>query len=158
MPRKTATLLGACILLVGPGSTAFPGDPPGAAVKVELKAMAGTWRFVSAENNGAKAAEGDLEGDRWVRDAGGTWSLRRGDKTVLEWSVKAIDVTQTPKSIDIEVASGTHKGVVYKGIYELDGDTLRICFALPDRAARPTEFSAGTGSVCALSEFKREKK
>jgi hypothetical protein len=41
-------------------------------------------------------------------------------------------------------------------IYELDGDTLRICFAMPDRPVRPTEFSAGKGSVRALSVFKRE--
>ena len=79
------------------------------------------------------------------------------DGTKRESAYK-LDPTKTPKAIDIEVASGEHKGVVYLGIYELDGDTLRICFAMPDRPVRPTEFSAGKGSVRALSEFKREKK
>jgi uncharacterized protein (TIGR03067 family) len=83
--------------------------------------------------------------------------MRRGEETVLQWKVKTLDPTKTPKEIDIEVASGKYKGVVYLGIYELKGDTLRICFAMPDRPVRPTDFSAGKGSVRALSEFKREK-
>jgi uncharacterized protein (TIGR03067 family) len=53
--------------------------------------------------------------------------------------------------------AGEYKGIVYLGIYELDGDTLRLCFALPDRPVRPSEFSASKGSVRALTEFKRGK-
>ena len=120
--------------------------------------MAGTWRPVFAKNNGFKVPEDHLKDTRRVLDANGKWSMRQGEKTVVEWKVKSLDPTKTPKAIDIEVASGEHKGVVYLGIYELDGDTLRICFAMPDRPVRPTEFSAGKGSVRALSEFKREKK
>jgi uncharacterized protein (TIGR03067 family) len=151
-------LLGTCWLLVGYGLLTASGDPQEDDFKKELRAMAGNWRPVSAENNGVKASEDDLKDGRWVRDADGKWAFQRGDKTVLTWAVKVIDVTKKPKTIDIEVADGTHKGTVYKGIYELDGDTLRICFAMPDRDGRPTEFKAGKGSVCALSEFKREKK
>ena len=123
----------------------------------ELTAMAGTWKPVSAENNGFKASEADLKDTRRTLDADGKWTMRRGDKTVLEWKVKTLDPTKTPKQLDIEVASGEHKGVVYLAIYELDGDRLRICFAMPDKPVRPTEFTAGKGSVRALSEFKRVK-
>jgi uncharacterized protein (TIGR03067 family) len=147
--------LGTSLLLVGLPN-AF-GDPQDDAVKKELKAMAGTWRPVSAENNGFKVPEDGRKDTRRALDADGKWTMRRGDETVLEWKVKTLDPTKTPKAIDIEVASGSYKGVVYLGIYEFDGDTLRICFAMPDRPVRPTEFSAGKGSVRALSEFKREK-
>ncbi|QEH35375.1 hypothetical protein OJF2_39270 [Aquisphaera giovannonii] len=155
MPRTAALLLGAALSLAGLPNAS--GDAKDDAIKEELKAMAGTWRPVSAENNGFKASEDDLKDTRRVLDADGKWAMRRGDETVLEWKVKALDPTRTPKAIDIEVASGSYKGVVYLAIYELDGDTLRICFAMPDRPVRPTEFSAGKGSVRALSEFRREK-
>jgi len=157
MARNTPILLVAFLLLGGLGSPNASGDPLGNAFTKELKALAGTWRPISAENNGYKASAENLKGDRWIRDADGKWTMRRGDKTVVEWAVKKIDATKNPKTIDIEVAAGGYKGVVYLGIYELAGDTLRICFALPDRAERPTEFSAGKGSIRALTEFKREK-
>ena len=158
MPRSAAILLGAALLLAGLGLPNASGGPREDVFKKELKAMAGTWRPVSAENNGFKVPEDHLKDTRRVLDADGKWSMRQGDKTVVEWKVKSLDPTKTPKAIDIEVASGEHKGVVYLGIYDLDRDTLRICFAMPDRPVRPTEFSAGKGSVRALSEFKREKK
>ena len=143
------------MLLVGLPNAS--GDPQDDVVKKELKAMAGTWRPVSAENNGFKVPEDGLKDTRRALDADGKWTMRRGEETVLQWKVKTLDPTKTPKEIDIEVASGEYKGVVYLGIYELEGDTLRICFAMPDRPVRPTDFSAGKGSVRALSEFKREK-
>ena len=143
------------MLLVGLPNAS--GDPQDDVVKKELKAMAGTWSPVSAENNGFKVPEDGLKDTRRALDAEGKWTMRRGEETVLQWKVKTLDPTKTPKAIDIEVASGSHKGVVYLGIYELEGDTLRICFAMPDRPVRPTDFSAGKGSVRALSEFKREK-
>lgn len=158
MVRPIPILLITSLLLAGFGPAPASGDPAGNDFTKELKALAGTWRPVSAENNGFKASQADLQGIRWIRDPDGKWEMRRGGKTVVGWTVKKIDATKTPRAIDIEVATGEHKGVVYLGIYELDGDTLRICFALPDRPVRPTGFAAGKGSVCALSEFKREKK
>jgi uncharacterized protein (TIGR03067 family) len=148
------TLLGSAFLIAILCSPAFGEDD---AVKKELKAMAGTWKPVSAENNGFKALEADLKDTRRSLSADGKWSMRRGDKIVLEWAVKTLDPAKKPKQIDIEVTSGEHKGVVYLAIYEIDGDTLRLCFAMPDRPVRPTEFSAGQGSARALSEFKRVK-
>jgi uncharacterized protein (TIGR03067 family) len=157
MARNTPILLVTFLLLAGLGSPHASGDPLGDASAKELKALAGTWRPISAENNGYKTSGEDLKGDLWIRDADGKWTLRRGGKTVVEWAAKNIDATKNPKTVDIEITAGAYKGVVYLGIYELDGDTLRICFALPDRAVRPTEFSASKGTIRALTEFKREK-
>jgi len=117
--------------------------------------MAGTWTVVSTENNGFKSSDGDWAGLLWIRDADGSWTAEQDGKVVVEWAVKKIDPTQHPKTIDIEVAAGAYKGVVYLGIYELDGDTLRICFTLPDKRGRPTDFSAARGTVRAFSEFRR---
>ncbi len=157
MARNTSILLVTFLLLAGLGLPNAFGDPQEDAFTKELKSLAGTWRPISTENNGYKSSEGDLKDILWIRDADGKWTARRGDKTLVEWAVKKIDATKNPKTIDIEIADGYYKGVVYLGIYELDGDTLRICFAMPDRPVRPTEFSASKGSVRALSEFKREQ-
>lgn len=154
MARNTLLLLITFLLLACSGS---PRVSPEDGIARELKAMAGSWRPIFTENNGYKSSEGDLTGILWIRDADGKWTARRGGKAVVEWAVKNIDPTQNPKTIDIEVAAGAYKGVVYLGIYELDGDTLRICFALPDKPERPTDFSAAKGTVRALSEFKRVK-
>ncbi len=160
MARSTPFLLILVLLLAGVGSAGSAdasGAPAGDAFTKELKALAGTWRPVSSENNGFKSSAEDLEGLVWIRDEDGRWTMQRGGRPVVQWAVKAIDTTKTPKTIDIEVMADEYKGMVYLGIYELDGDTLRICLALPDRPERPTEFSAGHGTLSALSEFKREK-
>ncbi len=154
MARNTLLLLITFLLLACSG---LPRVSPEDGIARELKAMAGSWRPVATENNGYKASEGDLTGILWIRDADGKWTARRNGKAVVEWAVKKIDPTQNPKTIDIEVAAGPYKGVVYLGIYELDGDTLRICFAMPDKPERPTDFSAAKGTVRAFSEFKRVK-
>lgn len=158
MTRNATMLLGISLLLAGLGLPKASGDPQDDAFRKELKAMAGTWRPISTENNGNKAPEEILKEIRWARDADGKWAMQRDDKTVLEWTVKKIDATKKPKTIDLEVTFGSHKGQIYRGIYELNGDTLRVCLAQPERTERPTEFSGRKGSNCdSLSEFKREK-
>lgn len=63
-----------------------------------------------------------------------------------------IDPTTKPKSIDL-VERGER---VSPGIYELDGDTLKICLAEGPMAVRPTEFK-GDGKRVAVVTFKRVK-
>jgi uncharacterized protein (TIGR03067 family) len=53
--------------------------------------------------------------------------------------------------------SETMKGTTSLGIYELDGDTLKVCRTWSDNDTRPTEFAAGKDGKLILSEFKREK-
>jgi hypothetical protein len=47
-------------------------------------------------------------------------------------------------------------GKKVRGIYELDGDTLRFCVAPPDKD-RPTEFTSRKGSGYTLRVFRRVK-
>src|SRR3979409_178890 len=108
MARNTLLLLISFLLLECSGS---PRVPPEDGIARELKAMAGSWRPVSTENNGFKSSEGDLTGILWIRDADGQWTARQDGKAVVEWAVKKIDPTQNPKTIDIEVTAGAYKGV-----------------------------------------------
>ena len=104
-----------------------------------------------ALNGSASLTSNRLQSQSLKLGVSGSAKVRLGEVQAGAFSVNISG------SGDIEVTAGVYKGVVYLGIYELDGDTLRICFALPDRPERPTDFSAARGTVRALAEFKRVK-
>ena len=54
------------------------------------------------------------------------------------------------------MTDGPTKGKTQLGIYEVDGDTFRSCFASPG-AERPTDFSSKPGEARTVSIWKREK-
>jgi hypothetical protein len=54
--------------------------------------------------------------------------------------------------------SGPEKGYTALGIYELDGDTLRICHTWKGQRKRPEKFAIAEGSGLVLAVWKREKK
>jgi uncharacterized protein (TIGR03067 family) len=66
----------------------------------------------------------------------------------------AVDPTASPKTIDIKLGNGD-KAITILGIYTLDGDTYKVCSALPGKP-RPAEFSAKPGSGQGLTVMKRE--
>ncbi len=68
--------------------------------------------------------------------------------------VMAIDSTSTPKTFDVTFHKGSHKGETSLGIYELDGDTWKICIGLAG-ARRPTKFAAQPGTGHALETLTR---
>jgi uncharacterized protein (TIGR03067 family) len=65
-----------------------------------------------------------------------------------------LDPTTKPKNITIK-PEGENKE--HLGIYELKGDTLKICFAR-EAGERPKEFKSEEGTEIMLIELKREKK
>jgi uncharacterized protein (TIGR03067 family) len=67
-----------------------------------------------------------------------------------------LDPTKTPKSIDCLLSEGPYKGLVVAGIYELNGDTLKICWSAWGVLEHPIEFSATPGSQRALVILKRD--
>jgi uncharacterized protein (TIGR03067 family) len=67
-----------------------------------------------------------------------------------------LDPTKKPKTIDYTMTEGVNKGKQQLGIYELDGDTLKSCFAAPG-AERPTDFTGKEGEHRTVSIWKRSK-
>ena len=59
--------------------------------------------------------------------------------------------------MDATDTEGEDVGKVVKAIYEITGDTMRVCYALDD-SGRPTEFATKEGSPFLLVTYKREKK
>ena len=80
---------------------------------------------------------------------------RHGDQGDHEGEFK-LDTTKKPKEIDLMIDKNGKKDHA-KGIYELDGDTLKICLMDGD-GDRPSKFESADGSKSLLIVLKREKK
>jgi uncharacterized protein (TIGR03067 family) len=69
-----------------------------------------------------------------------------------------LNSTKSPRQITLTPAKEPEKHEVYLGIYELDGDTLRLCFPVTEPwDPRPTEFKAEKGDNREVYKLKRNK-
>lgn len=134
--------LTACWLALAspPSVVAVPKSAPRQPTDVD--ALQGVWRQVTTA--GAAAPAGlmlVIDGDRLT--------IRR-DSDFAEEATFSLDSTASPKAINAEFDGGRSFG-----IYDLTGDTLRLCISEPGpRAVRPTTFQSFGQSVVAL-EFRR---
>jgi uncharacterized protein (TIGR03067 family) len=67
-----------------------------------------------------------------------------------------IDTSKKPKTMDIIGAEGPNKGKTFLAIYELNGDTLRVCYNLGGKE-RPAEFKTTKDSLVFLATYQRAK-
>jgi uncharacterized protein (TIGR03067 family) len=104
-------------------------DPAEAVGKTELLLDDASYRFVSAPPFGPRG-KGSGEG-----------------RTV-------VDLTKAPHHIDLIPSSGPYEGLTQEGIFEVEGDTLKLCYGMPTKA-RPTEFATRPNSGIYLAEFRR---
>jgi uncharacterized protein (TIGR03067 family) len=145
--RTIAVIVGLCIL----GSAFGEQD----AVKKEMALLDGEWSMVSGMASG-QAMPPDLAktGKRTAKD--GETSITMGGQIYFKAKF-TIDPTKKPKTIDYAMTAGPTAGKTHLGIYELDGDTVKFCFAAPGKE-RPTDFTAKEGSERTMSIWKRDKK
>jgi uncharacterized protein (TIGR03067 family) len=117
----------------------------------EMARLDGAWQLVSAETDGKKLPDGQAKQIRVVIK-GGKHTVYFGDKAIAEGVPFKIDPSKKPKQVEDTLPDGWK----IRGVYELDGDTLRSCVAAPDKE-RPTEFTGKAGSGCTLRVFRRVK-
>lgn len=121
-----------------PASGTANADASAADQDPDYKNIQGQWKIVSSEWDGEpnEQAVGNLftfDGrnlQAWVRDIG---------TITLNYE---LDPTKQPKHLTARRGSGP-KESIYTAIYELDGDTLKLCFRERDR---PTSFKTTVGS------------
>ena len=64
--------------------------------------------------------------------------------------VREVEHLDFATAVDYAMTEGPTKGKTHLGIYELDGDMVKFCFAAPGED-RPTKFTAKEGSGRTLS-------
>jgi RNA polymerase sigma factor (sigma-70 family) len=128
--------------------------------RTDQELIQGTWVFVSLRVGGK---------NQWNKDAPPKSLTFTGDKVrflavngdgkeVAFHSGFKLDPSRKPKEIDMTDLDGELKGKTTAGLYELDGDTLRLCH--PERPAgdRPRTLESRVGSTDYLWTLKRAAK
>jgi uncharacterized protein (TIGR03067 family) len=124
------------------------------AVKKDMAQLQGEWAMVSGTADGFPIPETMLPNSRRVLK-GDELTATVGGQLVMKAKI-TIDPSRKPKTIDYQVIDGPTKGKTHLGIYELEGDTLKSCFAAPG-AERPTDFTSKQGDKCTSTVWKRDK-
>jgi len=126
--------------------------------KTELEKFQGTWEIFEVVNNGHVIPPEQLKGGQVVfKGDEMTLKTNGDDKDPRKFRVK-LDPSENPKAIDTTALNREHKGSVNPAIYQLDGDTLKLCSPnLPDTKERPKELKSKEGSNVALLTLKRLK-
>jgi uncharacterized protein (TIGR03067 family) len=138
-------------------------DAPDDAVAREKAKLAGTWTVTALEVNGQKVPPEAVRDVTFTFTAD-TLTRAKGDKKESGAGYK-LDPAKTPKWIDMTgVTDGKERAV--PGLYELDGDTLKLCFRADYKAGgkinenqkRPAKLDGGAGSERVLMVLRREKR
>lgn len=151
--KPCALVVAAVVSFVVPVSVLTAGGED-EAVKIDREHMAGTWRVISYEKDGKKTPAEQLEKTRSIFGADGTAMVQRDGKVIAKGNIK-IDPTKRPKQSEATYTEGELKGKTVLGIYEVDGENMRICFSLPGKE-RPREFSSKPDSAHVLITYKRD--
>jgi uncharacterized protein (TIGR03067 family) len=145
MKFRLFVLLGIALLLAA-------GTPQADPNKEDLGKMQGDWEAASMTRDGQKIPDDDAQA--LFRTVKGNEYTVFHFRKALGKGTFTIDATKKPKIIDAQPANLPQP--MY-GIYEIDGNTFKVCFAGPG-GERPTDFSAKKGSGHTLTIWEREKK
>ena len=144
MKLKVLAVLACALLAAGAGGQEQK--------KTDEDKIQGTWTFVSLERGGVDVNDDFVKDAKLVITADKVKILAPGKDMEVGYK---LDASKKPKHMDILVNEGG-KELVIMGIYELDGDTLKVCFGGPTDK-RPNELKTQGGSNEQLVVMKREK-
>lgn len=112
--------------------------------KKELQRFQGSWKAVSIQRaDGGQASRDELQSTRLV--VKGTKFTLTGKNYTISGTF-AINPARTPKTIDVLLTSKDGRETKLLGIYQIQGETRKSCFALPNKE-RPTQFSSEKGYI-----------
>jgi uncharacterized protein (TIGR03067 family) len=124
------------------------------AIKKEYDKFEGTWKMESFMMDGKPSPSKDFA-DFKMTLKGDTFTTE-GAEGKSSGTYK-IDPTKKPKTLDITFSTGANDGVTMLGVYELDGDTYKVCLPTAPGAERPKELASKEGSGLVFEVFKRIK-
>jgi len=120
-------------------------------LKKELDKLKGNWSVTAVEVPKGEKGPSDNELKQLkVVFTDDKMSIKFGDEEDKPATYK-LDPSKKPKEID-----ATRGDKTLKGIYALEGDTLKICFS--EKGERPKEFKADADTRAAVMTLQRAKK
>ncbi len=140
------------LLAVAATAVAFADDHQ---AKKDLKALVGTWQYISQEDDGKETDKQNLKAVTVTVSPDGKWEVKQAGKTFLEGTVR-LDPSKSPKAADWTITTeGELKGKTALSIYDVDKDTWKHCFSFDKR---PDKFESKEGSKVTNAVLKRVKK
>jgi uncharacterized protein (TIGR03067 family) len=119
----------------------------------DAKAVQGSWLSATAELAGRPMPD-SVRKSISLKLENGKYEVFVGEHP--DRGTYTIDADTTPKSMTISGIEGPNHGKTFLAIYELKGDTLRICYDLSG-AKRPAEFKSVAGTKLYLVTYHRKK-
>lgn len=139
-------------LIIGVG-VSFGGDKStDEAARRDIAFLEGEWSMLAGQRDGTIPPRFVVNGAR--RTARGNESTVIMQGRVYMKSRYTVDPSKNPKTIDYDVLEGEYRGQKQQGIYAIEGNTVKFCFAAPGRP-RPTDFSAPAGSGRSYSAWQK---
>lgn len=146
---RVALVAGCCFVLSAVASSQDAG--------ADVKKLQGEWIMAAMVYDGKdgpeetlKAFRRKVEGDKY------TVTITKGDAVQTVKGSFKLDPSKKPATLDVTTKDKNGDDVTIQGIYELTGDTHKICMAPKDQA-RPTEFTSTEGSGRTMIVWKRAK-
>jgi uncharacterized protein (TIGR03067 family) len=140
-----AVLLVGTVLAIGVGlmrwSTCGTGQAMAASgdeesQKTDKEKIQGSWVAIAGVRRGETLSEDRIRQEKLSLSFAGDTLIQKSAKASEKKVTFRIDSKKKPKAIDLI----DEQGRIYPGIYELNGDTLKLCSAPPGQS-RPKEFS-----------------
>jgi uncharacterized protein (TIGR03067 family) len=153
MPRAivlVVSIMAGC-LLVGP--VAESSSNAQAPVQDDAKAVQGTWVPVKAELAGQAMPDAVLKTIVLKLDQG-KYEVSVGGK--IDKGTCTQDPTTKPKRLSIRGTDGPNAGKTFLCIYEIDGDTFRVCYDLTGMK-HPDDFATAKSTSLYLVTYTRKK-
>jgi uncharacterized protein (TIGR03067 family) len=118
----------------------------------DVKSLQGTWNVKSLEIEGGALPEGLLGGSKIIIDGDRFTTFAMGATYAGAFSV---NTKNNPSSIDMNFTAGPEKGNTSLGIYEINGDSWKLCLTISGKT-RPVKFATSPKSGHALETLVRE--
>jgi uncharacterized protein (TIGR03067 family) len=154
--RHLPFLTAMAVLLLGFINTQAGEAKKGGGAKQDQDKLQGTWEATEVVINGMPVPAGERKGITFVFSGDKMTLAGPGGIGKREFKFK-LDPTKKPRAIDTVPQDGPFKGKSGPAIYELKGDTLKLC--IPNQATneRPKEFESTKGANLGLFVLKRAK-
>jgi uncharacterized protein (TIGR03067 family) len=141
--------IGGALLLTALVQSGWSAD---SAAKGDLKGLNGLWVPTSAVMGGKPYSEDACKAIQAVFH-NGKYAVKVGDQT--DKGTFTVDESKDPKTLTIVGTSGPNKDKTIPAIYELDKDTLKVCYDLSGKAA-PAKFESAKDSQLFLVTYQRQ--